>query len=536
MSSLIKSAQMKYDDELLEVKLKNSYDPKQDFHGGVITIVDDEIYCCEEADSQYHKGTLLRPPSSMFLEAEKQQASSCCFDEAEVAAAEGHHTASNRGLLLSEQEPAEVIEPAVQVLKLWEDEPYDVCNNHDDDTQPHMMDEAGCSHDDDCGLISDAGPEVENHDQAGYLGFLARHFTMPTSTLSLQLYLQKRYFLAFVAFLFARKVQRDHIVKHMTICRGVHEYFSTRSEGYGLLSSNSSRATTASSTTVLWLDNLQKQVKASCPKHDPMTPDGLQVYEHVEALSKRGLSILENEMQSHNRLSKKSAMTIQVAILANLVTGFSMPPGRLHVLKTLKHPSHVESGGCQDPDCLNPDNCKGNHIEEKVILNQHGEEQHTLIYRAIHHKNDRRHFQPLETNIPQGTLTKLLQAHISHGHKLLAAVGESSLFVSGSGAAFNDVTFVHFWRTHVLKFAPFPYFPPSAARRMFVSAYTAVNGPESGLWDGAAIAMGSSTKMWVNHYGRAVIRRRLAQFAVDRHASSFKDRILDPNDEEEYDV
>lgn len=80
----------------------------------------------------------------------------------------------------------------------------------------------------------------------------------------------------------------------------------------------------------------------------------------------------------------------------------------------------------------------------------------------------------------------MLFIHINSGHDVLAGPFQPSLFVSRCGNPFNDSTFVHFWDVHVLRRAPFPYFPPSMARRMFVQEYTGTFGMDPSMWDGAA--------------------------------------------------
>ena len=48
-------------------------------------------------------------------------------------------------------------------------------------------------------------------------------------------------------------------------------------------------------------------------------------------------------------MSVGTAMLVHDCTLTMMITGHSLPPARLHTLKTAKHPSFA---GCADPNCI----------------------------------------------------------------------------------------------------------------------------------------------------------------------------------------
>jgi len=89
------------------------------------------------------------------------------------------------------------------------------------------------------------------------------------------------------------------------------------------------------------------------------------------------------------------------------------------------------------------------------------------------------------------------------------------MFVTKSGSAFNDVTFVQYWQ-EAMKTAPsgLPYHPPSKFRTIFVEEFTAHHHMEPELWDGAAVIMGNSVEQWQRTYNPSR-KRRMAQQVVN---------------------
>lgn len=60
-------------------------------------------------------------------------------------------------------------------------------------------------------------------------------------------------------------------------------------------------------------------------------------------------------------MGANTAWALMNTCLAAMVTGHSIPPARLHTLKTAMHHSYAGELMCQDENCINRDRgCKGN--------------------------------------------------------------------------------------------------------------------------------------------------------------------------------
>jgi hypothetical protein len=125
--------------------------------------------------------------------------------------------------------------------------------------------------------------------------------------------------------------------------------------------------------------------------------------------------------------------------------------------------------------------------------------------------------------VPQGPLANLLLLHIKEGHSVLCeSIGKDQplLFMTRAGNGFDDVTFPQWWASFFdSQWGPpsdVTYFPPNKGRTLFVKHYMATTGNHPEDWEGAAYAMGNSTKQWREHYAPQM-RDRLAQDAVNSH-------------------
>lgn len=83
----------------------------------------------------------------------------------------------------------------------------------------------------------------------------------------------------------------------------------------------------------------------------------------------------------------------------------------------------------------------------------------------------------MQYDIPRGPLVKLLLCHIREGHRLLNLERPGptvTLFCNSSGKAFTSCTFVHYWMALMKDVDTLgqQYFPPSAARTMYVEHIT----------------------------------------------------------------
>lgn len=157
----------------------------------------------------------------------------------------------------------------------------------------------------------------------GYLGFLVNFFSIATSELSLSRYKDTDNFLAFIAYLKKRGVGRDHLAKHVTICKRVCKYLDKD------VRRNDSAQREQSKARDEWLGTLQCQLKDSMPKATRTEmPSALEVYRHVDVLTKRATQAVAHDTRAGGVISSKTAFSVQVALLAMLVTGSELPPCR----------------------------------------------------------------------------------------------------------------------------------------------------------------------------------------------------------------
>jgi hypothetical protein len=245
-------------------------------------------------------------------------------------------------------------------------------------------------------------------------------------------------------------------------------------------------------------------------------------------------------------ITKPTAVQVQAAVLATLVTGQAYPPCRLSYLKSLIHPKLAPNVRCGDRDCTRPD-CHGNHLslsisaepvdgdpeEEDWWFYQH--KQTSITCHVVHTKNQNRGSnRVLKYNIPKGNISKLLLAHIEEGHSVLTMHSPhivAELFTTNAGSPFADCSFTQYWET-LMKKCPVAislqirYFPPSTARSMFVEHYTSAHGVPPDMWDGAAAIMDNSVRQWTDTYARGM-RNRNAQRSVDFHAQLQQENVRD---------
>ena len=157
------------------------------------------------------------------------------------------------------------------------------------------------------------------------------------------------------------------------------------------------------------------------------TKRGLPNPEAVKAwviqLLKDADTLVEEERAEGTSMSFATALQVQKAIMASLVTGLYAPPARLMALKTMGLPSL--NGRCEDPDCLYED-CKGNGFElpPEGGINMHFWHGKTESWQRENFK--------FEVFIEVGLLSKLLIRHIEEGLKVLAPNSEF-LFVNQMG-------------------------------------------------------------------------------------------------------
>lgn len=220
-----------------------------------------------------------------------------------------------------------------------------------------------------------------------------------------------------------------------------------------------------------------------------------------------------------------------------LVTGISVPPFRLDVLKNLNHPTYTAANGCDDPDCLlraagRP--CLGNRLvirdaadADEPSTSSAPPPPKTVELVLEHGKNDRREcraFYKATVRLPDDIVSHLLLSHLSDGLPVLTGDlpdDHTRVFVTGSGRPFSCVTFSQYW-SKLMRGAEQVYginpFPPSLARKIFIDNYTAKHGVEPDLLEGAAVVMGNTPQQWIKSYNPSR-KRRLVEAAVSKHHS-----------------
>lgn len=282
-----------------------------------------------------------------------------------------------------------------------------------------------------------------------------------------------------------------------------------------------------------WLARLESQITTTVPnrvKDADAFPTAQLVRRWVRHLQDIALRAVgrERPLAPDGLFSLPTAKLLQQAVIASMVVGSDQPPLRVSLVKSLCTPEHSLRYGCTDQDCRRHD-CLG----DRLVLNDS-----SVVLYIVHHKNDRRQFdqRPTRITLPDSPMTACLKAYLSAGRDRLLEVAWSNenpvtgrLFLSGSGAPFKDSTFVHYWSTLMATAKEFGlnYFPPTAARTIFIEDFTRSADAED--WPGAAIVMGNSVRQWIASYWPSR-RNRLAQSVVDRFSQYVS--LADLEDEE----
>jgi len=342
-----------------------------------------------------------------------------------------------------------------------------------------------------------------------------------------QSYRDKDRLIDFIGFLQYRGCHSPHIIKHLDIARRMWEFLDT-CEG------ERQRSQKRKHLDEQWFSNIVIDVKRltarTRPLADPL-PSAAVVFKFVKTLLDEAKTSIATEMKKKKRLKRKggsidTAQRVQKAIIAMMVCGTHTPPSRLSALKTAQHPSKIANScphaGCHDPMCrgnrfevIELGDAGGRWQESKDALREgdweDAEEEfeelldtpsldaipaaavavaasapvhRQVAYRVPHHKNTLRGFSGIQYVFPQGDLTDLLVYHIDNGSRLLVKQPAISLFANANQGPFTDGTFTRYWQEKVLAGAPFPIFPPSKGRDIFVAEF--VNTGSSNLQEGAA--------------------------------------------------
>jgi hypothetical protein len=356
-----------------------------------------------------------------------------------------------------------------------------------------------------------------------YLGYVDLYHRSCLVPLSLTVYTQPKLFIQFMSYLQARDVGRAHLGKHVSLALKVNCYLAVRS---GPVDPNAGAMKT-------WLTNLEAQVRRSLPPPvKGALPDFDDIGEWAEGLGEEAMSMYRNDMDTRDSITKPTAQKLQEAAIAMLVIGTDVPPCRLSIIKSMKHPDYVGKTRCCDPDCRRPNTCEGNHFllipreqaaedDMESGTESDGEEPLSVRVIAIHHKtSENKGIAPIEYTIPPGLLSDVLVAHIKHGQPFLNELLPKKnimMFMSNAGNPFNDQTFNHYWEGLMARSGQ-RYFPPSLARTSYVERFIGANGKDVDLCEGAATCMGNTPKQWRASYAPN-LKRQKAQASVDAHAS-----------------
>ena len=103
------------------------------------------------------------------------------------------------------------------------------------------------------------------------------------------------------------------------------------------------------------MQTLGSQVTTLIPVPIKASPQIQKIFQWVDGLAEGAVQVIQT-----NNLCK--VMQVQAALIASLTTGREVPPTRLSLIKTMRHPSTVSAGGCGDQDCIDP-SCKGNWVQ-----------------------------------------------------------------------------------------------------------------------------------------------------------------------------
>ena len=127
---------------------------------------------------------------------------------------------------------------------------------------------------------------------------------------------------------------RSHVVSHITVASKVNAYLKA--------SSNSPPQKQHSDRMGEWLATMGRQIGMVCPPPpEKVAPPLALVHSWVAGVVQGALDVMEGATP----LTSSSALQIQAALVAMLVTGYQGSPLRLSIIKTLRHPSRVSRRG-----------------------------------------------------------------------------------------------------------------------------------------------------------------------------------------------
>lgn len=192
-----------------------------------------------------------------------------------------------------------------------------------------------------------------------YMGHLVKYQHVQAQELSLTHYQRPSLFAMFLSFLVARGAGAAHLSKHISLGRKANDYLLATT------SQSSDSAQLHAAKVDIWLKRLASNLAKSMAKPELRAiPPLNKVWSWVDKLCKEALDTVRQDRAKYGRITPRTAKLVQAAIIANLVTGATVPPVRLSILRAVVHPKYVQARRCQDPDCQVPGNiCLGNRFE-----------------------------------------------------------------------------------------------------------------------------------------------------------------------------
>ena len=356
--------------------------------------------------------------------------------------------------------------------------------------------------------------EATNKIINSYLGFCHKHHGYQGLELSLDLFGDPFTYSHFVSFHMARGTGCLHLRNILSHSRKVVAW----------LSSTRPTLKTHFHRVDQWMELLSRQAPFAAPStkrtYNLPTAKDLLLFQakHVEAKANRLWEdvLLHSDPQLPLLMPKPCARACMDAAMLSLMFGY-FPPLRLACIRTCIHPDHV-GGPCMDPDCPQPTTCQGNRLEwtagRPQLADLSTPAQPTLKAVFPHHKNARRWDGFVISFQLPPALCCTLHPHILHGHATLTpatAPAATLLFTNQQGRELSEANLCQ-WFNKLLEEgggAPFPTFPPSKLRHIFVEerqSDQAAPGPSNRA---AARIMGNSERVWDTHYDRHFSQREV---------------------------
>ncbi len=190
-----------------------------------------------------------------------------------------------------------------------------------------------------------------------YVGYAVTVLCLSQEETGLDAYANPHMLARFLGYLKARNVARGHLNKHIAVAKKINVYLAGGAE-------DGSDAKLHARRMCDMLAMMETQISLSMPaatKRD--LPEASDLYRWARRICDEAVLCVEDDQTMYGHITHKTAWAVETAIMVAMVTGAYMPPGRLHLIKTILHPDFAGKVACQDKDCLLGDCCKGNHME-----------------------------------------------------------------------------------------------------------------------------------------------------------------------------